>query len=436
MDPDPTNFIFTNKFLNNTSAFLALNEPLTITLWVVLVLLIIISGFFSGAETAFTSVNETRLRSLAKTKRRAKYMLNLHKKYDQVLSTLLIGNNLVNIAASTISAILFGILVGENNGPWVSTLVLTVAILIFGEISPKLISKERPDKFLMIFAYPILFVYYLFWLISKIFDGWKWLLIKIFKLNKKEPTYTEEEFQMVVSDIKQEGVINQNEHDLIKKSLKFDDSLVKDVMQDVSTMVYLTDAMTQDEMKSVFLENNYSRVPYISATTGHVLGIILQRDFYEMIIEKNATLEEIINPCMFVKGNSRVSILFNRMKKLKQMMAVVLDDDRHLIGLITMEDCLEELVGEIDDEQDAEDEENEENNEAGKLSSVESKGHSQHRRVVPQSKLLNEVQGDETLDDSNEINDVIEQVELNKLPETIEQKNINNEIKEEINDIE
>ena len=161
-------------------------------------------------------------------------------------------------------------------------------------------------------------------------------------------------------------------------------------MQPIERLVYLTNAMSINEMKDVFMENNYSRVPYIDASTGHVIGVILQRDFYEMLIERNVKLSDIINPCMFVKGNSRVSILFNRMKKLKQMLAMVLDDERHLIGVISMEDCLEELVGEIDDEQDAQDELDEN---SPKLSEVDEKGHSQHRRTIP-SKLLNEVQGE------------------------------------------
>ena len=392
MDPDPlTNLFNSNLFaLSDVNMNSNLTTPVQIALWVCLGILILFSAFFSACETAFTSVSETRLRALAKTKRRAKYILKLHKKYDQVISTLLIGNNLVNIGASTIGTLLFTCLIGEINGPWVSTFVVTVVVLIFGEITPKLIAKEMPDKYLMLMAYPILFVYYLFWIIAKVFDGWKFLLIKIFKLNKKNPTFTEEEFSMVVSDIKEEGVINQTEHDLIKKSLQFDDSLVKDVMQPIERLVYLTNAMSINEMKDVFMENNYSRVPYIDASTGHVIGVILQRDFYEMLIERNVKLSDIINPCMFVKGNSRVSILFNRMKKLKQMLAMVLDDERHLIGVISMEDCLEELVGEIDDEQDAEDELDEN---SPKLSEVDEKGHSQHRRTIP-SKLLNEVQGE------------------------------------------
>ncbi len=414
MDPDPLTNLFNLKLftLSDVNMNSNLTTPVQIALWVCLGILILLSGFFSACETAFTSVSETRLRALAKTKRRAKYILKLHKKYDQLISTLLIGNNLVNIGASTIGTLLFTYLVGETNGPWVSTFVLTVVVLIFGEITPKLIAKEMPDKYLMLMAYPILFVYYLFWIIAKVFDGWKFLLIKIFKLNKKGPTFTEEEFSMVVSDIKEEGVINQTEHDLIKKSLQFDDSLVKDVMQPIERLVYLTNAMSINEMKDVFMENNYSRVPYIDASTGHVIGVILQRDFYEMLIERNVKLSDIINPCMFVKGNSRVSILFNRMKKLKQMLAMVLDDERHLIGVISMEDCLEELVGEIDDEQDAEDELDEN---SPKLSEVDEKGHSQHRRTIP-SKLLNEVQGEpfnpsEGKDDlSSSINEMKEEV--------------------------
>ena len=283
--------------------------------------------------------------------------MHLYNKYDQLISTLLIGNNLVNIAASTLGVTLFVGIIGSGSGELVSTIVLTIAVLIFGEITPKMIAKRLPDNFLMIFAYPILGVYYLFWPLAKVFDGWKWLITKIFKLDRERPSLTEEEFKMVVSDIKEEGVINQTEHDLINNSLHFDDALVEQVMNPLDNLVYVTNAMSDDEMREIFMKNSYSRVPYIDADSGQILGILLQRDFYEMAVTDKHNIQDLLIPAMFVKGNAKVSSLFKRMKKSRNMMALALDDKRHLIGFVTMEDLLEELVGEIEDEQDDDDEE-------------------------------------------------------------------------------
>ena len=178
IDPDPLSSIFTSTI-----------EPtLLVGLIVALVILILLSGFFSACETAFTSANEARLKNIATKKRRAKYILTLHNKYDQVISTLLIGNNLVNIAASTLGVTLFVGLLGSGTGEIVSTVVLTIIVLIFGEITPKMIAKRVPEGYLMLFAYPILGVFYLFWPIAKIFDGWKWLLTKIFRFDKEKPS--------------------------------------------------------------------------------------------------------------------------------------------------------------------------------------------------------------------------------------------------------
>lgn len=349
-DPDP--------LISMLTTFDVTIDPTLMTILIVsIVVLIVLSGFFSACETAFTSANEARLKNIATKKKRAKYILSLYNKYDQTISTLLIGNNLVNIGASSLGVTLFVGLVGSGIGEMVSTIVLTVVVLIFGEITPKMIAKRMPEKYLMFFAYPILVIYYIFWPFAKIFDGWKWLLTKIFRFDKKKQTLTEEEFKIVVSDIKDEGVINQVEHDLIKNSLHFDDVLVEKCMTPFANMVFLTNAMSNDEMRTAFENNNYSRVPYIDRDSGQVLGILLQRDFYEMFLKGEDDISSILVPAMFVKNTAKVSSLFNRMKKSRNMMAVVLNDERHLIGIITMEDLLEELVGEIEDEQDDEDEE-------------------------------------------------------------------------------
>lgn len=409
IDPDPLSSIFTSTI-----------EPtLLVGLIVALVILILLSGFFSACETAFTSANEARLKNLATKKRRAKYILTLHNKYDQVISTLLIGNNLVNIAASTLGVTLFVGLLGSGTGEIVSTVVLTIIVLIFGEITPKMTAKRMPEGYLMLFAYPILGVFYLFWPIAKIFDGWKWLLTKIFRFDKEKPSLTEEEFQIVVSDIKEEGVINQTEHDLIKNSLQFDDALVERCMSPLANLVYLTNAMTLEEMKEVFLNNNYSRVPYIDADSGKVLGILLQRDFYEMLLKNSDDISEVLVPAMFVKGSAKVSALFKRMKKSRNMMALVLDDSRHLIGVITMEDLLEELVGEIEDEQDDEDEEEGMLDDKPIVSSGMKKGNIQ-RKLKSNIQADSLEYSDEELEGEEDLNEEVDIEEVEELEDKYE----------------
>lgn len=409
IDPDPLSSIFTSTI-----------EPtLLVGLIVALVILILLSGFFSACETAFTSANEARLKNFATKKRRAKYILTLHNKYDQVISTLLIGNNLVNIAASTLGVTLFVGLLGSGTGEIVSTVVLTIIVLIFGEITPKMIAKRVPEGYLMLFAYPILGVFYLFWPIAKIFDGWKWLLTKIFRFDKEKPSLTEEEFQIVVSDIKEEGVINQTEHDLIKNSLQFDDALVERCMSPLANLVYLTNAMTLEEMKEVFLNNNYSRVPYIDADSGKVLGILLQRDFYEMLLKNSDDISEVLVPAMFVKGSAKVSALFKRMKKSRNMMALVLDDSRHLIGVITMEDLLEELVGEIEDEQDDEDEEEGMLDDKPIVSSGMKKGNIQ-RKLKSNIQADSLEYSDEELEGEEDLNEEVDIEEVEELEDKYE----------------
>lgn len=409
IDPDPLSSIFTSTI-----------EPtLLVGLIVALVILILLSGFFSACETAFTSANEARLKNLATKKRRAKYILTLHNKYDQVISTLLIGNNLVNIAASTLGVTLFVGLLGSGTGEIVSTVVLTIIVLIFGEITPKITAKRMPEGYLMLFAYPILGVFYLFWPIAKIFDGWKWLLTKIFRFDKEKPSLTEEEFQIVVSDIKEEGVINQTEHDLIKNSLQFDDALVERCMSPLANLVYLTNAMTLEEMKEVFLNNNYSRVPYIDVDSGKVLGILLQRDFYEMLLKNSDDISEVLVPAMFVKGSAKVSALFKRMKKSRNMMALVLDDSRHLIGVITMEDLLEELVGEIEDEQDDEDEEEGMLDDKPIVSSGMRKGNIQ-RKLKSNIQADSLEYSDEELEGEEDLNEEVDIEEVEELEDKYE----------------
>lgn len=334
-------------------------EPNFFPLMIALLILLVFSAFFSGTETAFTSVNHARLKRLAETKKSAKLALRLSEKYDRVLTTLLIGNNIVNIAAATIGTLLCTQLFGAASGPTISTIALTVVVLIFGEITPKSLAKEMPERMAMITVYPLYVCYIIFWPLSKIFDGLKFLINKIFKVGKKGPTLTEDEFKIIVSDIKEEGVLNQNEHDLIQKSIIFDDTVVSRIMMPIDKVVSVRKGQSLEAIKAMFEENNYSRVPYFDDDTDECLGFLYQKDFYEMLLEDNCSLESLIKPPLFVRDSSRIAVVFKRLQKLKQHIALVEDSKHKTVGLVTMEDIIEELVGEIEDEYDAEDDEEE-----------------------------------------------------------------------------
>lgn len=335
-------------------------EPTFVPLLIVLFILIFCSAFFSGTETAFTSLNHARLKKLAETKKSAKLALKLSEKYDRVLTTLLIGNNIVNIAAATISTLLFTQLFGSSSGPTVSTIVLTIVVLIFGEITPKSLAKEIPEKMAMITVYPLFVFYNLFYPLSKLFDLLKIVINKIFKIGKKAPSLTEEEFKIIVSDIKDEGVLNQNEHDLIQKSIIFDDTVVKKIMTPIDNVVFARKGESLEAIKAMFEENNYSRVPYFDDDTDECLGFLYQKDFYEMLLEDNCSLESLIKTALFVRETQRIAVTFKKFQKEKLHIALVQNSSKKIVGIVTMEDILEELVGEIEDEYDAEDDEEEE----------------------------------------------------------------------------
>jgi putative hemolysin len=328
-----------------------------IPLWLTLVILVILSAFFSCSETAYTSLSHVRLERLSLKSHAAKAALFLEDHYERLLTAVLIGNNIVNIAASTIATLLFVKIYGSENGPWLSTIITTVIVVLFGEIAPKNISKAIPEKMAIINAYPMLFFYWLFYAFAWAMEKLVNCFVSLFHIGKKEPTLTEEELKMVVEDIKDEGVINQSEHDLIQKSITFDDKTVQAIMIPWNKVVKVYSTDSDFEIKEIFEVNNYSRIPYIDKESGQVLGFLLQKDFYEMLIEENNRVEAIIKEPVFFPSQMSISDAFKKFQHIKQHIAVVVNESGNPIGTVSMEDILEELVGEIDDEYDAEREE-------------------------------------------------------------------------------
>ncbi len=323
-----------------------------IGLTIALILLLILSGFFSATETAYTSFSTVRMRRYAAKKRSARQVLKLSDDYNRVLTTLLIGNNIVNIAAATISTIVFSRLINEEIGPTVSTIVLTVVVLILGEITPKTLAREAPERFACAMAYPLTLFSYLFWPLNWIFGLWKKLLFLVFGLNKKKPKYTEEEFKMIVSDITSEGVLNGNEQDLITRTLRYDDLHVGSCMIPLERVVMVDLRESSTLVYRIFRETNFSRIPVYKGSKENIIGILYRADFYENMLAGRRDFQNIVRPVSFTTPDEKVSDLMKRMQSMREHMALV-GSEGNVLGLITREDMVEELLGaDIDDKYD------------------------------------------------------------------------------------
>lgn len=323
----------------------------TIGLLIALVVLVILSGIFSATETAYTSFSTVRMRRMSAKKRTARVALSLSSDFNKVLTTLLIGNNIVNIAAASISTVIFTKLLGESLGPTISTVVLTVVILIFGEVTPKTLAREAPEKFARVMAYPLLFCTWLFYPLNFIFGLWKKFIFWVFRLNKKKPAFTEEEFKMLVSDVKKDGVLNETEHDLIEKTLRYDELHVGSVMIPLDRVIALEIRDNTHLVYKIFRETNFSRVPVYKGTKQNIIGILYRADFYENMLAGRRSFENIVRPVSFTTTDVKLSALMKQMQSKREHMMIV-GAEGNALGLITREDIIEELLGDIDDKYD------------------------------------------------------------------------------------
>lgn len=323
----------------------------TIGLLIALIILIVFSGIFSATETAYTGFSTVRMRRFAQKKRTARRALELNEDYNKVLTTLLIGNNIVNISAATISTVIFTRLINAEIGPTISTIVLTVVVLIFGEITPKTLAREAPEKFACFMAYPLTVCTYLCYPLVCVFAFWKKLIFFLFGLNKKKPKYTEEEFKMIVSDVKEEGVLNENEQDLITKTLRYDELHVGSCMIPLDRVIMAEVRDNSRTVYKIFRETNFSRLPIYKGTRQNIIGVLYRADFYENMLAGRRDFENIIRPVSRTTADEKVSDLMKRMQTMREHMVIV-GASGNALGLITREDMIEELLGDIDDKYD------------------------------------------------------------------------------------
>ena len=319
---------------------------------VIIIICIIMSAYFSATETAFSSLNRIRIKNMSeKGNKRAQLVLRLSENYDSVLSSILIGNNIVNIASASLATVLFVDLLGAEAGPSVSTAVTTVVVLIFGEVSPKSIAKESPEAFAM-FSAPILNMFVILLTpFNFLFKQWKKLLSLLIK-SSDDDGITEEELLSIVEEAEQDGGINEQESMLIRSAIEFTEQEAIDILTPRIDITAVPVTATKEEIAAVFAETAYSRIPLYEDSIDHIVGIIYQKDFHNYVYHTEKPVSDIIRPALFVPKSKKISILLKELQQKKLHIAVVLDEFGGTIGIITLEDILEELVGEIWDEHD------------------------------------------------------------------------------------
>ena len=327
----------------------------SIPLLISIIILILFSGFFSATETAFSCASKIKLKSLFTNgnKRAGKVLKLAEENYDRLISTILIGNNIVNLSASTISAIFFAkILINTGlNSSVISTAAITVAVLIFGEITPKYIAKSCPEKFAMT-VYPVIFsMIYVFYPLNLLFSGWKLLISKLFKF-KSDEIITEEEIITMVEEAEEDGTLKQEETNLIRSVIEFDDLEVCDILVPRVNIIAVEKHTPYDEIKKNFEDSGFSRLPVYNKDIDNIIGFIHEKDFYKLTDKTDAKIDSIVQKAYFATHHTKISKLLKEMQKEKIHMAIVLDEYGGTLGLVTMEDILEELVGEIYDEHD------------------------------------------------------------------------------------
>ena len=324
-----------------------------IGLLLAIVVLIVFSGFFSASEMAYTSVNKIRLLNMEQNgNKRAGKVLRETENFDKLLSTILVGNNIVNITASSLATLLFtSLILNASLAATVSTIVLTVVVLIFGEITPKLFAKEKPEACAMTF-YPLLKLFmYVLLPINFIFSGWKWLLRKMFKFEKTS-SVTEDELLTIVETAENEGEIAEHESQLIRSAIEFEDLDVKDVMIPRVNVIAVEENSEMEHIYDTFVKNGFSRMPVYSETIDAIVGVIHEKDFYALLHDGGKSVKSIIQPSVCVSSSMKISTVLRMLQKAKIHMAIVVDEFGGTEGIVTLEDILEELVGEIYDEHD------------------------------------------------------------------------------------
>ncbi|MDE6189094.1 MAG: hemolysin family protein [Clostridia bacterium] len=321
---------------------------------VAIVILIFLSGFFSSTETAFSSLNRIRLKNLVSTEKKkyAKtYFLSEH--FDALISTILIGNNIVNITATTLATIMFSALISNQNAAGaVSTAVITIVVLIFGEVIPKSTAKRSPEYFARLTAPFILALYYVLYPFVWIMGLLQKLIGKLFK-KKGVENITDEELITYVDEAQTEGGLDEYEGDLIRSAIEFDNMTVREVFTPRVDVEAIDVDSSMAEVMKVFRESGYTRLPVYKDNIDTIVGVLNLKDFYEAYIDGASKFNRLIaKNVIYVPDSMKISDVLRKLQIAKMHIAIVADEFGGTMGIVTLEDILEQLVGEIYDERD------------------------------------------------------------------------------------
>lgn len=323
------------------------------TLILILIVLVFLSAYFSATETAFSSLNRIRLKNMAAGgNKRAKLAYALSENYDELLSTILVGNNLVNIASTAIATVLFTRALGDSAGPTVSTIVMTVVVLIFGEVSPKSLAKENAEGFAMVSAPVIRVLIVLLKPVNFLFTQLKKGLKKLFRVSS-DRSVTDSELLTIVEEAEQGGGIDEDESAMLRNVIEFDDIEAIDIMTPRVDVEAISKDAPKEEVAKLFRETGYSRLPVYEDTIDSIVGVIHEKNFYTYVWDTDQTIESILKPAEFIPPSMKISALLKLLQQNKLHMAVIVDEFGGTEGIVTLEDVIEELVGEIWDEHDA-----------------------------------------------------------------------------------
>ena len=322
---------------------------------VALIILIAFSAFFSGSETAFSSANEFKLRKASEEKAspKNKFAYFIYSNYSKAITAILIGNNLVNIASSSIGTVIVLALLGEEFA-WVSTAVMTILVLIFGEIMPKIISASMPEKFAWLVAWPLRIIMIilspLVWLVDKLMG----LISKLWENKLPDgPNVTEDDLENIIETVEDEGVIDEETSDLLMSALDFDDVLAYEIITPRVDIIAADIDDSFEEILEVALSSPYSRIPVYEDTIDNIIGILnIRRLFKRMLSEEQPDIRSLLMPVHFVHKTTPLPDVLSKMKANQSHMVMVSDEYGGVMGLLTMEDVLEQLVGDIWDESD------------------------------------------------------------------------------------
>ena len=327
----------------------------------IIVILVALSAVFSSTETAFASVNRIRIKSYSEGKskkaKRAKKALHIIDNFDKALTAILIGNNVVNILSASLATVMFTKYFGAGS-VGMATLVMTVLVLLFGEIIPKSLASENAEK-MTLFMSPILSAFMsvlkpVIFLITKLKNG----VTKLFGTNKGEPSVTEEELKYIIDEIEGEGVLEEQESDLVRSALDFDEITINEILIPRVNVTAIDIESDFEQIKNTFLNEQYSRFPIYKDSVDNIIGILHQSDFFKVYFNRatdNTDIKAILKKPIYIPEHQKISVTLNLMQKQKVHMAVVIDEYGGTMGIVTLEDIIEELVGEIYDESDEED---------------------------------------------------------------------------------